>query len=92
LAPARLRLFVALQLRKSLDGPHREFGPFDAVADLSYQAGRLRRCHGSQRRLLFQQENVGFAGLGQAESDRATDSSAADDDDLSLLPVTAHDE
>jgi hypothetical protein len=92
LAPARLCLFVALELRKRFDGPHREFGPFDAVANLSDEAGRLRRCDRCQRRLLFQQKDVGFPGLCQTISDGATDSTASDDHDFRSLGVTAHDD
>jgi hypothetical protein len=46
LAPSWFRLLVALELRKRFYGPHRKFGPFDAVADLPDQAGRLWRGHG----------------------------------------------
>ena len=73
------------ELRKRLDGPHGELGPLDAVADLADQAGGLRRRHGGDRRLLFQQQHVGLARLGQAVSDGAANGAAADDDNFGVL-------
>ena len=60
------------------------------VADLADQAGGLRRGDRRDGRLLFQQQHVGLAGLGQAVRDGAADGAAADDDDFSLLRFAGH--
>ena len=58
------------------------------VANLADQSGRLRRRHRGDGRLLFQQQHVGLAGLGQAVSDGAADGAAADDHNFGVLLVT----
>ena len=53
------------------------------------KTGRLRRGDRGDGRFLFQQQHVGLARLGQAVRHGAADGPAADDDNLSLLAVSA---
>ena len=83
-------LLVALQFRKCGHRPHRELRPLDGVADLPDEPGRLRRGDRRDGRLLFEQQHVGLAGLGEAVGDGTADGAAADDDNLSVLRIDRH--
>ena len=74
--------------RKRLDRPHGELGALDGVADLADETGRLRRGDRGDGRLLFQEQHVGLAGLGETVRDGTADGPAADDDNFSLLALS----
>ena len=71
--------------RKRLDRPHRQLGALDRVANLADEARGLRRGDRGDRGLLFHEQHVGLAGLGQAVRDGTADGAAADDDNLCAL-------
>ena len=50
--------FVALETRKRLDRPHREFGTFDAVANLADQSSGLGRGDRGDHRFFFDQRLI----------------------------------
>ena len=86
LPPAGLGRLVALAVRENVSTDHMaSLRPLDGVADLADESGRLRRGDRRDGRLLFQEQHVGLAGLGQAVRDGAADGAAADDDNLCVL-------
>ncbi len=84
LAPVGRGTVVGLQLREGRDRIHGQPYAVFGAAHLADQTRCLRRGRRCQRCILFEQQHVGLAGLGQPVGDGAADRAAAHDHDLGV--------